>query len=58
VIVFDDYAENIQENQVKTAILASFSGFFPKKTPIFAHFQGKSPRAPSSAGGQLQTANL
>jgi hypothetical protein len=35
VIVFDDYAENIQENQVKTTILASCSRFFSKETLIW-----------------------
>ena len=58
MIVFDDYAENIQENQVKTALLASFSGFFSKKRPISPYFQGKSPQRPAAAGGWLQTASL
>jgi len=31
VIVFDDYAENIQQNQVKTTISAPFSRFFSNK---------------------------
>jgi hypothetical protein len=34
VFVFDDYAENIQENQVKTSILASVSRFFSNEGPI------------------------
>jgi hypothetical protein len=41
VIVFDDYAENIQQNQVKTAILATVSRFFSKKTVDCPRFTGK-----------------
>jgi hypothetical protein len=32
VIVFDDYAENIQQNQVKTIVFGRIFGFFSKKT--------------------------
>ena len=42
MIVFDDYAENIQQNQVKTAILAAISRLFFEENPrLRPVFQGK-----------------
>ncbi len=38
MIVFDDYAENIQQNQVKTTIFAPFSRFFSSESADFALF--------------------
>ena len=58
MIVFDDYAENIQQNQVKTTILASFSRFFSNESPFCPDFPGKTRSRPASAGGRLQTASL
>ena len=59
MIVFDDYAENIQQNQVKTAISAPFSRFFSSGSVISPYFPGKNANEdPHRAGGQLQTASL
>jgi hypothetical protein len=41
VFVFDDYAENIQQNQVKTAILATVSRFFSNEGPVLPCFSRK-----------------
>jgi hypothetical protein len=41
VIVFDDYAEKIQQNQVKTSIFPTVSRFFSKKGPFAAYFPGQ-----------------
>ena len=38
MFVFDDYAENIQQNQGKTAILAAISRFFSRQSRILAVF--------------------
>ena len=63
MFVFDDYAENIQQNQVKTVILARyFPVFFEIKRRFRPDFQGKDGtglRWPDSdsyaAGGVAQT---
>ena len=51
MFVFDDYAENIQQNQVKTAILATVSRFFSNEAPFDPVFPGKSARRPIDSIG-------
>jgi hypothetical protein len=51
VIVFDDYAENIQQNQVKTAISAPISRFFSKKSPFCPVFAAKTSGKAVVTGG-------
>ena len=56
MIVFDDYAENIQQNQVKTTILAEFPGFFRMKRSILALISREKRVSDRLTGGRLQTA--
>jgi hypothetical protein len=55
LFVTEDYAENKQQNQRKTLILARISGFFSNNRTNLARFCGKRRFA---AGGQFQTATL
>ena len=53
MFVFDDYAENIQQNQVKTAIFAQFSRFFSRISPDLARFPARM-TASSTPGGRIR----